>query len=198
MLLANIWNRRAEKIANLKHLPPRGGDGLLRNWPINVVALINGVPVTTEDMLNTKRARQARRLTRIRQPYDSRQVPCFVWVFYNPHWIYMGWHLYVRTVRQAWCLTLYNNKPLAREIMALFPCGYLPMPELFRDWKKAFAAAYPRSTARRSSGQRHGCSTSHRELHGRASDRNKAVVGHKYRLGYTWVHTQTKNKRGIA
>ena len=152
-MLADLVPTYTEKLTRLRQLPPRGGHGLLRNWPANVVTLINGEPLTTEDILCAKRERQAAHLYHIRHPVVARSIPCFVWVFYNEYWIYNGWHLYVRTVRQSWNLTMQQDRSLIREIMTLFPCGRLIMPEFFRDWKVAFATTYPRSTPKRSGRQ---------------------------------------------
>jgi len=127
-----------------------GKRGLLSNYPSDVVAVINGKPVTKADLLQAKQERQ-RRILAIRMLADHPITrPCFVWTFYIDGFIKGGWWLYVKTSRKHWCINatgLYSHFIL--QIMRMFPCGYLPMIENFRPWKAAFADAYHYPTRKR-------------------------------------------------
>ena len=70
------------------------------------MAIVNGRPVTKEDVLAAKRERQRRRLANLRRPTSYQVKPAFVWVFYNDTWIFGGWWLYVRTHKRHWDLSL--------------------------------------------------------------------------------------------
>ena len=144
-MLADLTHTHTEKLARLRQLPPRGGRGLLRNWPANVVAMIDGEPLTTEDILCAKRERQATRLYHIRHSDAAQSVPCFVWTFDNGSGHVGG--LYIYAFRYMWGLTIKRDTSLVLEIMSLFPCGYLSFPSLFCDWRKAFGIAHPRLAA---------------------------------------------------
>ena len=114
--------------------------GFLAGYPDEVVAVFNGTPVTKADILNSKRARQRRRMVWKRRRTELVTRPCHVWVFHVPCFPYMGWWLYARTSRRKYRLR--DRRDLILKVMQLFPCGRLPMIELFREWKVAFAEAY--------------------------------------------------------
>ena len=151
-MLADIFpSPRKESRKNSVGLPT-GDRGLLSNYPPDVIAVVNGRPVTTGDMLDGKRRRQRRRLERIRRPVTAVQKPGFVHVFCNHGWFpYGGWWLYIHTSTQKWSLDFrrWGNDGLINKTMSLFPCGLLPMKENFRMWKPRFAEAYHRPTAKR-------------------------------------------------
>lgn len=141
------WSHpRPLKKANFDPGHPRG---LLQNWPDDVVAVANGKPITRSDILEKKRARQASILANKRRVWGAETVPGFIWTFYNPHFPYTGWHLYVRTLRASWWIRPDRNPGLALKIMRLYPCGLLPMLENFSLWKATFANTFPRATAKR-------------------------------------------------
>jgi hypothetical protein len=123
--------------------------GLLHNWPDDVVFVVNGEPVTKGDILRNKRARQTRRLARVRQNLVPRVVPCFIWTLYVPGPFCMGWHLYVHSLRNDWEIRAGKNSDFILPIMHLYPCGLLPIIENFRLWKETFATQYPRATEKR-------------------------------------------------
>ena len=126
--------------------------GLLSLWPADVVCVVNGQPVTTGDILCWKRERQARILAAKRSVCGSKVVPCFVWVFDNgPIIPYGGPWLYVRTLKNAWCIDRigWERERLMFRIMGIFPCGYLPTTENYRQWQKTFMEVYHRPTEKR-------------------------------------------------
>lgn len=132
-----------ERLRRIKNL--LGPRGFLSNWPEDVVAVVNGRPVTKADILERKRRGQERRLARIRQGPDPRIQPCFVWAFYNDTNFFSGWWLYVRTLKREFRVS--DDQRL--KIMRLFPCGYLPMIENYGAWREAFAKVYHHPTRKR-------------------------------------------------
>jgi hypothetical protein len=80
--------------------------------------------------------------------------PCFVRVFWTDGLgktgFFMGWYLYVETIRNHW---LIKDQEIKLKIMQLFPCGHLPMVENFERWKAAFAEVYHRPTLKRADRQ---------------------------------------------
>lgn len=121
--------------------------GLLALWPDDVIAVVNGVPVTRADKLAGKRDRQRRRLEAIRRVEATRSVPCFVWIFDNgPIIPYGGVWMYVWTLRAYWRIDRYQDD-LALRIMAAF--GWLPIAELLPEFKRAFLRQYARPTVKR-------------------------------------------------
>lgn len=127
-----------------------GPRGFLSNYPPDVVMLINGQPITRQDILNAKRERQRRQLQHILENRASQIKPCFIWVFYNDSFPYGGWWLYIRTLRHSWGLNfsrLYGEEFIIKA-MALYPCGYAPVMENFGSWAERFAQKYGRVSSR--------------------------------------------------
>jgi hypothetical protein len=127
-----------------------GERGFLSHYPPDVVRVVNGEPITKQDILNWKRERQAKELQRKRQPSRVGIRPCVIWTFYNQPFPYGGWWLWVKTLKDDWGIgwrgQYYDMIP---KIMALYPCGLLPMRENFNVWKAAFAEQYPYPTRKR-------------------------------------------------
>jgi hypothetical protein len=120
------------------------------NWPPGVACIVNGQPVTYADIRANKIEKQRRRLERIMGCEGTLRRAAHVWVFFVPGWIYGGWHLYIRTIKDQWWIRECDD--LALSIMAMFPCGLLPMRENFHAWKIAFAQAYARAAKGRKQG----------------------------------------------
>ena len=116
--------------------------GFLFNYPPDVVYVVNGHPVTRADILTAKRERQRRELEWKRRNREPVIKPCFIWTFYNDSWIYGGWWLYVRTLKESYQLRTDLEHCLILRIMQLFPCGHLPMLENYNLWKADFARTY--------------------------------------------------------
>lgn len=127
-----------------------GPRGFLSNYPEDVVAVVNGTPITKADILHNKRQKQQRRLDRIRRSTESIIRPCFVWTFYNEGPFYGGWWLYVRTLKCYWEV---RDAKQQLKIMQLFPCGYSPVFENFTAWKAEFAKIYHHPTVKRPNNQ---------------------------------------------
>jgi hypothetical protein len=143
----------AENIASARNAFS-GPRGLLGNYPPDVVCVVNGRPVTKGDILDGKREKQRDILQRIERNDHPEIRPCYVWVFYNDGWLFHGWYLYVRTGRrnECWAMNFQASRyeKLIPEIRNLFPCGVLPLPELFDEWAQAFSMQYARPTQKRS------------------------------------------------
>ena len=112
------------------------------NWPREVACIVNGVPVTFAEIRANRIANQRRHLERVLSCSASTRRAAHVWVFYNPGWLYGGWHLYIRTLKDRWWISTCDD--MALRLMAMFPCGLLPMRDNFGAWKQAFAKAYAR------------------------------------------------------
>ena len=111
-----------------------GGRGFLTHYPPDVVRVVNGVPVTRSDILAAKRERQARELAWKRRSREDRIVPCFVNVFYNPHFPYMGWWLYVLTRKSQYGVGFRGvSGTLLLDCMQVYPCGFLPIAQFERE-----------------------------------------------------------------
>lgn len=128
-----------------------GPRGVLSNFPPDVVAVVNGHPITKGDILDGKRRRQARRLDMIRASYEPITKPAFVWVFHVDAFIYHGWHLYVHTLKKDWGIS--GDDQMVLKVMRLFPCGLEPDVNNLRAWKIAFAEAYHYPTQKRPENQ---------------------------------------------
>lgn len=116
-------------------------------WPSDWAYTVDGKPVTYTDIREERKREQSAHLSRILAPRNAVRRAAQVWVFFVPGWLYGGWHLYVRTLQdEKW---LWEGDPLAMSIMRQFPCGLLPLPECFYEWKKAFARKYARPGKRR-------------------------------------------------
>ena len=117
------------------------------NWSPGIAMKIDDRSVTFSELRAERVRKQRERLERI-HCFDASPVrrAAHVWTFYVSHWIYHGWHLYMRTYNDRWWIREERggNEELILKIMKLFPCGLLPIMENFYKWKEAFAADYPR------------------------------------------------------
>ena len=119
------------------------------HWPPEVASCVgNGRErryVTWDEVMESRRCRQAERLAEKYRVEPPRIQPCYVWVFFVPPPLYAGWWCYVRTLRECRGVNFPGFMPgLATSIMREFPCGLLPVIENFDKWMPAFAKAYPR------------------------------------------------------
>lgn len=130
-----------------------GPRGFLSNYPEDVVAVVNGKPITKADIRKEKRSHQERRLRAKRRSYEPTIKPCLVWVFWTdglkPSGFFMGWYLYIHSLHNSQGISIQRDRKLVLKIMRMFPCGYLPIIENFEQWKVAFAAAFHRPTIKR-------------------------------------------------
>lgn len=122
------------------------------NWPKDIAVMepsCHGESryVTWAEVLDRRRKWQAERLAEIRIVPEPRVQPCYVWVFYNPIWIYMGWWCYVVTRRGQVAVNFQTfHTQLAMSLMAEIPVGVFPDRNNFRLWMEAVADRYPRRT----------------------------------------------------
>lgn len=130
-----------------------GERGFLSNYPPDVVMLVGGsngvIPITKDDILDTKRRRQVRKLEFKRRNWDLVVRPCFVWVFCNDSWLFNGYWLYVKTLKKSWQVDWRSRPDMVLKIMGMFPCGVEPVIENFTEWKVAFAETYHYPTRKR-------------------------------------------------
>jgi len=120
-----------------------GPRGFLSNYPPDVIAVINGHPITKSDIIATKQRRVARQLAAKRRVGAVKRA-AFVWVFYVGGVSLMGWHVYVVTINRSWWLRHHYNEWLIPEIMTLWPCGCLPGMWNLHNWYPRFERRYHR------------------------------------------------------
>jgi len=120
------------------------------DWPKQIAYTVDGLAVTYLELLNKKREKQRRRLEFLRTP-SVRIEPCFIWVFYNKQsFPFGGWWIYIRTLKNYFPIDFRGqNTDFKSKIMALYPCGFLPLIENFRFWAEEFANVYHRPSAKR-------------------------------------------------
>lgn len=113
-------------------------------WPKEIACIVDGRPVTYKELRAKKKALQDRRLAQIRE-IDQERRAAYVWVFFQPHWLYHGWHLYLRTVNDSWWLIrMVGGTELTLDIMRALPCGLLPVMENFERWKEVVGRTFHR------------------------------------------------------
>ena len=132
--------------------------GLLANWPDDVIALVNGVPITKADVRAAKRERHARNLARKRNPVEPVWRPAFITVFDNgPIFPYGGKWTGIQTHKHYWTVERQGDQERLRLrllIMRAFPLGYLPTLAFYALWQEAFMRQYHHPVAYRPT--RHG------------------------------------------
>ena len=129
-----VW----DKIAN-------GKRGLLSLWPNDVIAVVNGEPVTKADVLHAKRKRQARRLEAIRRCTTPQIKPCFVWVFDNGPVIPYGGTLvvYPHCPPELVCAAPCAMRPVATKCNARFSLWLSTRPVLVSRLAKSVYRKIP-------------------------------------------------------
>lgn len=118
--------------------------GFLQNYPEDVIAVVNGIPITKADKVRAHQRRQRHQLDAKRRSFQDRELPCFVRVYYVPVFPFMGWWLYVDTAYRSFNVDrLFDQRRLALQAMTLWPCGLLPITENYDRWKQVVADYYP-------------------------------------------------------
>jgi hypothetical protein len=80
--------------------------------------------------------------------------PGYIWVFNNDSFLFSGWYLYIKTLKDDYALNFRQNRDeLLRKVMPLYPCGVIPMKENFDIWAKAFSRIYPHKGFKRTKNQ---------------------------------------------
>lgn len=133
-------------------------DAMGFEWPRDVAAVVDGRQVTWREVHARRTAEQQRHIDWKRSPDRRAPVFAYVWVFFNPGWLYHGWYCYLvwrengRVERMAVNFRGYRDR-LAASLMRTFPMGQLPglgRPEdVFDRWMEAFAAKHPRRKTKR-------------------------------------------------
>jgi hypothetical protein len=116
--------------------------------------------ITWAELIDRRRKAHAEHLDRKLFSPSSRDgvIPCYVWTFYNPDFIYFGWYCYVITRREHYAVNFRGfRNDLALSIMREIPLplrakrgeggGELSPPsdeDRFDLWMPAFAKAFPR------------------------------------------------------
>lgn len=119
--------------------------------PENVISIIKDTPFddwreyTKEDLLEKKIQQQNSSLW-FRREYGKVEVkPCFIWLFYNKGFPFMGWWIYIKTLKEDYAVDFHRG-PRAyvsiEKIMSLYPCGVFPISENSGIWAEAFSSQY--------------------------------------------------------
>ncbi len=115
------------------------------NWPPDWVMLVDGVPVTRQQVREGRRQKQADRMERIRNTHTHRRV-IRITVRYFDQFFYGGWQAYVDWTggESHWAR---RGSYLADQLMRAFPLtldAAFPVNERdYHTWLQAFAQAYP-------------------------------------------------------
>lgn len=80
-----------------------------------------------------------------RECYSTKIIPCYVWVFFNPHFPYSGWWIYIKTSKEDFGINFrYGfNRVLIEKAMNMFPMGVFPTLENFDEWAEVFTKKFP-------------------------------------------------------
>ena len=159
-------------------------------WPKDVAYIISDGPnrlrrVTWEEIKAERIKTQRERLKRILAVDALNRQAAYVWAFFVPGVIYGGWHLYLRTIRDSFWISrdvhrrdLGRFDDLALDVMAKFPCGFLPLRDNFRDWLPVFATTY--QSQRKRGGKPQGIIFGWAEMeHHASSPCNFTPAGHR-------------------
>ena len=126
------------------------------DWPRNVARVETDRfgrrrVVTWADVHAARGRWQAERLASIRGDGAApRIVPCYVWTFYVPGWLYTGWWCYVVTLRDRIAVNFrYVDEALAVSIMTALPLGFLPVASNLAAWMPELARTHPRKRTAR-------------------------------------------------
>lgn len=131
---------------------PLTGIPLFDNWPKGVAYFISGYggmeAVTYTQLKAARVEKQRKHFEVMMQPAGYRHA-AYLWTFYQPGlfgFAYMGWWAYLWTIKDSWQLSVRDclSIPLALQVMRQLPCGVLPIPENFEQWKEAFGKTYCR------------------------------------------------------
>ncbi len=124
-------------------------DSMGLDWPPDVARVLvdhsGRREVTWAEVMAYRREEQRSRLDALRRVDPPRTVPCYVWVFHVPGWLYGGWWCDVVTLREQLSVNFrWFRQDLALSIMRAAPCGFLPLAKYFDQWMPAFAEEHVR------------------------------------------------------
>lgn len=132
----------------------KAGDFYGMDWPRDVAYKETDVrgelkTITWAEVLDLRRQRQRGQMDDIRRVPTPRIVPCYVWTFRVPGWLYGGWWAYVVTLRKSIAVNFRHfDLKLAMSIMESVPLGILPLEANFEAWMKELARRHPRKQMR--------------------------------------------------
>jgi hypothetical protein len=114
------------------------------NWPKEIAMMVDGEFITFKQILDKRKKEQKDHLEYTLNKNYPELKPCIIWVFENRSWLFGGWWLYVRTLKEDFPIGFRSqNKEFKVKIMQLFPCGIIPLKECFEVWAENFARQYP-------------------------------------------------------
>lgn len=130
--------RSAYKFWNKKDLPKHVAY-LKKDYPFDKF-----IEVSYKSIIDRKTKKQLANLKYKRQ--EIHVVPAFIWVFYNPHFPFGGWYIYIKTLKREFSINFrrdgqYNEDAILKA-MILYPLSMLPMLENFEVWAEEFAIKY--------------------------------------------------------
>jgi len=139
------------------HMTRSFADNLGLQWPREVACVVDGEPVTWKEVHANRAERMRRKLDWKRRPAQRPRVAAWVWVFYNPHWIYQGWYCYLNWFENGRVMDMAVNfkgfhHGLAASLMREFPSGLLPIGsprDQFEEWMVEFVKRFPRKKTRK-------------------------------------------------
>lgn len=118
------------------------------NWPPELHSIVNGKQVTWAEVHAARKEKQAERLRRVRACAVDPIVPCYVWTFLVPGWLYSGWWCYIVTRHDQISVNFRRRDPgLKIMLMKAIPMGILPGSENFTEWMAELARRFPRRRA---------------------------------------------------
>ena len=114
----------------------------------DVAYFINGHPHTFTEIKQNKVNRQRRHLENILENGFIIK-PCYIWAFYNNTFFYGGWWLYLKCNKIDFAINFknYDFPKLVPKIMELYPLGFLPLKENFRNWIAEFEKTFHKDSS---------------------------------------------------
>lgn len=109
---------------------------------VNLGCKINWQMVTFNEIRKRKIEKQECHLEWKRRIDSNIIVPGYVWVFFNPHFPFSGWWVYVKTFRKDFAMNFRGeqNPHIMNTIYEMFPCGVIKGFE--EDWCESFCKYY--------------------------------------------------------
>lgn len=121
-------------------------------WPADAAMKVGGLRgvrfVTWSEVLDQRRQRQAERLATIREAPEPEVVPCFIWTFFIPGWLYSGWHCYLISRHFEIGVAPEANRELTENLIRAVPMGQRPLFDEFELWMAELANRHPRKHPR--------------------------------------------------
>lgn len=69
--------------------------------------------------------------------------PAIIWVFYNENFLFHGWYVKIRTLKNSFYLNWKTyDRNIIERAMSLYNCGIIPSAEFENQWFESFAKTY--------------------------------------------------------